>query len=236
MPLSSARATSASPRLCLAASALILVASLVQTPRARAAPGAPSPDKQARELFQKAEISFNLGKFVEALADYQAAYQAKPLAPFLFNVAQCYRNMQDYERARFFFRRYLALDPRTPNRRMVDDLISEMSGKLENGKNDGKTDATALALSVPAAGGASAMRDDAATRLNLSASAPASPTGLAIATDGGRAAPDARPPAIYKRWWFWAGVGALAVGATAVAIATARPGAPHGSLATIDGR
>ena len=32
---------------------------------------------------------------------------------FLFNIAQCYRNMQSYERARFFFRRYLALDPHT---------------------------------------------------------------------------------------------------------------------------
>jgi len=88
-------------------------------------------EKHAREMFQRAEMSFNLGKFSDALADYQAAYQAKPLPAFLFNIAQCYRNMQDYERARFFYRRYLALDPRTANRRLVEDLIGEMSKLVE---------------------------------------------------------------------------------------------------------
>src|SRR5262245_7066322 len=84
----------------------------------------------APRLFHKAELSFNVGKFAEALTDYQAAYEAKPLNGFLFNIAQCYRNLGDYERARFFFRRYLSLEPRAPNRRRVEALIDEMSKKL----------------------------------------------------------------------------------------------------------
>src|SRR4029077_11428061 len=92
------------------------------------------------ELFQRAEKSFNLGRFSEALADYQSAYEAQPLPEFLFNIAQCYRNMQSYERARFFFRRYLALDPHTPNRRLVEDLIAEMTRELDKADKAEKSD------------------------------------------------------------------------------------------------
>src|SRR3954447_17257338 len=107
---------------------LAFMVMVVAAPRPAAAANA---DKEARALFQRAEMSFNLGKFPEALNDYQAAYQAKPLSGFLFNIAQCYRNMGNYERARFFYRRYLALEPHTSNRRLVDDLIAEMTRLME---------------------------------------------------------------------------------------------------------
>src|SRR5438270_3474135 len=114
---------------------------LLKLHAAQAAPaGGSSDERQARELFQNAEKSFNLGRFPEALADYQAAYEAKPLPAFLFNIAQCYRNMQSYERARFFFRRYLALDPRTTNRRLVEDLIAEMTRELDKSEKSEKTE------------------------------------------------------------------------------------------------
>ena len=121
------------PRSVMAFGLLALLTTSPGGPGLRqAVAAAPSAaEKHARELFQRAEMSFNLGKFSDALADYQAAYQAKPLPAFLFNIAQCYRNMQDYERARFFYRRYLALDPRTANRRLVEDLIGEMSKLVE---------------------------------------------------------------------------------------------------------
>src|SRR5579872_4509216 len=89
-------------------------------------------EAQAREHFRAAEIDFNLGKFTEALASYQAAYQAKPLPAFMFNIAQCYRNMGKYERARFFYRRYLTLEPKSPNRRVVTDLIAEVTRLMKN--------------------------------------------------------------------------------------------------------
>src|SRR6478609_110404 len=100
--------------------ALVLVAALGGAARAEGeAPKGETKkggdEQEARRLFAKAELSFIVGKFAEALTDYQAAYEAKPLTGFLFNIAQCYRNMGDYERARFFFRRYLSLEPRSSN-------------------------------------------------------------------------------------------------------------------------
>src|SRR5437868_11892187 len=110
---------------------LVLVVALAAAPLATARAEGTDADKEARRLFQKAELSFNVGKFAEALTDYQAAYEAKPLPGFLFNIAQCYRNLGDYERARFFFRRYLTLEPKSPNRRRVESLIDEMTKKID---------------------------------------------------------------------------------------------------------
>ena len=66
--------------------------------------------RPGRVRFEMAETKFNLGRFEEAAADYQAAYEAEPLPAFLFNLGQCYRNLGNYERAQFYFRRYVQLD------------------------------------------------------------------------------------------------------------------------------
>jgi tetratricopeptide (TPR) repeat protein len=108
--------------------ALVLVA---LAPVARAAPKRPAPvydqkqEKEARAHFDRAERAFNLRRFDEALAGYQAAYEALPLPAFLFNIAQCHRNLGNRDQAVFFYQRYLTLDPEAPNRRIVEDLIAE---------------------------------------------------------------------------------------------------------------
>ena len=98
---------------------------------ARAGARRPGP---GRALFEQAEAKFNLGRFDEALTDYQAAYEVEPLPAFLFNIGQCYRNMGNYERAQFFFRRYTALDPRSPNRPAAERLIAEMDRMAEENR------------------------------------------------------------------------------------------------------
>jgi tetratricopeptide (TPR) repeat protein len=204
-----------------------------------------SGEKEARELFQKAEMSFNLGKFADALADYQAAYQAKPLPGFLFNIAQCYRHMQDYERARFFYRRYLALDAHTSNRPLVEDLITEMTHLIERTEQaklvpppvtvapPTEPPPTTGAVLPPAAPATVAIAP------TLEPAAAVEPAPL-IAVSPAADAPDttkapARRP-IYKRWWFWGAVGAAVVGAGVITLAATRDDAPSASLGTIDAR
>jgi tetratricopeptide (TPR) repeat protein len=229
MPPSPARVSG--PVLSVVASALLVLAGALGTPTALAATPASAPaptaaaassgEHQARELFQRAEKSFNLGRFDEALIDYQAAYQAKELPAFLFNIAQCYRNLHDYERARFFYRRYLALDPRSSNRRLVEDLIAEMTRAIDKGEGG-----PALAPAQTTTGGATATA-------NL-APAPTPSTPVLLAQDGATVPATAHPT--YKRWWFWTGVGALVTGAVVAGILVSRPGTQQGSLGTINAR
>src|ERR1700747_869924 len=108
----------------------LLGLSLAAVRVAQGQPAEPAPDSSeqvAREHFRQAEIDFTLGKFEDALHGYQAAYEAKPLTAFLFNIAQCYRNLGDYERARFFYKGYLTLEPKTPHRRRGNELIVEVT-------------------------------------------------------------------------------------------------------------
>jgi tetratricopeptide (TPR) repeat protein len=201
---------------------------------AQAADGAPESESTARELFRKAEISFNLGKFPEALRDYQAAYEAKPLPGFLFNIAQCYRHMGNYERARFFYRRYLALDPKTPNRRLVTDLITEVTQKMDSAPTPGAAAAGSTAT-TPALGVASPT-DNAALALTPTAAANATaPTlmtdpNMVTATPG----PTSRP--VYKRWWFWTGIAAVVAGGVVATVLLTRSDPAHGTLPPINAR
>jgi tetratricopeptide (TPR) repeat protein len=235
-------------------SAAILVALHAAAPLARAAEPDAAPaqsgndEREARRLFQKAELSFNLGKFEEALADYQAAYQAKPLNGFLFNIAQCYRNLGNWERARFFYRRYLTLEPRSPNRHRVEDLVAEMSDKIEKQQAQAApaptppppTPAPAPATTEPPAAPVApapvepvAGPGAAAPEPKLDAPAPASSDATTLVSTP--AEPEATP--VYKRWWFWGGVGAVVVGGAVAAILLTRPETKTpGTLDPIDAR
>jgi tetratricopeptide (TPR) repeat protein len=101
------------------------------TPSAKAPAKDPKKEKQARGEFEKAERAFNLGRFQEALTGYRAAYDSLPLPAFLFNIAQCYRNLGDGEQAIFFYQRYLSLEPDAPNRNVVEELVVEQRRQLE---------------------------------------------------------------------------------------------------------
>jgi tetratricopeptide (TPR) repeat protein len=192
---------------------LILVAAL--EPGGSASDAARTEDRPARLLFERAETKFNLGNFEAALADYQAAYEIEPLPGFLFNIGQCYRNLGDHERARFFYRRFLIVDPRTPNRRQTEKLIAEMSRRIDEPK-DG----------APAPIGAA--RSDQPTTMPA-AFAPA------IRQPEGKADNPPDEPRFYRRPWFWIGVGgALAAGVVAGFLLTRDD--PRGTLPSIDAR
>jgi len=200
-------------------------------------------EKQARALYDRAEKSFDLGKFGDALADYQSAYEAKPLPGFLFNIAQCYRNMGKCERARFFFRRYLALEPHAPNRFRVEELIAEMSKQLEAqaaspapAVEPKPVEAPPLVTPLaPAPPAAPPPPPPAAVRAEP---APATPTG-AVPVVTATAPPPAQrePQPLWRRWWFWTGVGAVVAGGVAATFLLTRPEIhTPGSLDPIDGR
>jgi tetratricopeptide (TPR) repeat protein len=85
--------------------------------------------RTARRHFDSADKLFALGRFDEALVQYQKAFDAKPIPDFLFNIGQCYRNLNDYDNAIFSFRKFLTLDPETERRASVEQLIDELEAK-----------------------------------------------------------------------------------------------------------
>ena len=90
--------------------------------------------KAAKRHFDRGEKLFALGKFDEALDEYQKAFDAKPIPDFLFNIGQCYRNLGDYQQAIFSFKKYLKLEPDAPDKDKVERLIDALEEKQERGE------------------------------------------------------------------------------------------------------
>jgi tetratricopeptide (TPR) repeat protein len=174
---------------------------------------APVAPTSARALFDRAEVKFNLGNFQGAAADYQAAYELDHRPALLFDVGQCYRNLGDYEHARFYYRRFLTLDPRTPTRRDTERLIDLMSKRLdEQAAAPGRMD-----VSMRQPGGD-----------------PSGPPSFAPSLQRTEQ-PDTRERPIYSRKWFWISVAGVVAGGVAAGFLLSRDD-PHGSLPSIDVR
>ena len=87
--------------------------------------------RAARRHFDRGQKLFTLGKFDQALDEYQKAFDASPIPDFLYNIGQCHRNLGNYEQAIFSFKRFLQLDPEAENRDKVEIIIDELEDKLE---------------------------------------------------------------------------------------------------------
>jgi tetratricopeptide (TPR) repeat protein len=108
---------------------LLLCALVVATPRARVAWADDPATRTAQRAFDKGDKLFALGRFDEALEQYQKAFDAKPIPDMLFNIGQCYRNLNDYDSAIFSFRKFLTLAPETERRQAVEQLIDELEAR-----------------------------------------------------------------------------------------------------------
>lgn len=125
---------------------------LVATVASAAAPkpdvaGKEDPKAAARVLFDYAQREYDLGNFNDALGGYSEAYRLVPEPALLFNIGQCHRQLAQYERAAFFYRRYLALDPDSPDAPLVKELIQTMEAK--QAEQEQKAAAAKTALAVP---------------------------------------------------------------------------------------
>lgn len=85
----------------------------------------------AREHYQKATAFFDLGKYQEAIKEFEAAYEAKNDPAFLYNLAQAHRLAGNPEQALRFYRTYLRRNPNPPNRADIDDRIKQLEKLVE---------------------------------------------------------------------------------------------------------
>jgi tetratricopeptide (TPR) repeat protein len=68
---------------------------------------------------------YDLGYFEQALREAEQAYRLYPLAQILFNIGQCHRALKHWDKAAFFYERYLQKLPDAPNRERVEQLLAE---------------------------------------------------------------------------------------------------------------
>lgn len=146
----------------------------------------------ARAAYEQGMRSYNLAEYGKALDAFKEAYRVYPDASFLFNIGQCYRQLNDKPNAIRFYRTYLREAPNAPNRDEVTRLVSSLERALAEEQMAKPQPSAAPAVSAAAA---------PSPRPELIASAPVS-------------RPQKKP--LVNRGWFW---GTIVGGVAAVGLA-----------------
>jgi tetratricopeptide (TPR) repeat protein len=223
---------------------LLLVLGLVPLSASAQAPSEEAKTA-ARAKFAEGNAFYEQGNYRQALASFDAAYSLVPLPAFLFNVAQCHRQLGSYERAATFYRRYLALSPKEPpNAPLVKGLITEMDTQAEASRRAEKEKTAAKPKPERAkapAGRAPEVRSppkqdvplrEAERQAVANAARPSvAPAALAPVP----AVQEAREP-LTRKWWVWAGAGAALLLTGGVVYAVTAPDPRPTSLGTVSSR
>jgi len=211
---------------------------------------------EARRHYEEGTKAYNLGEYPRAIAEFKAAYNAKPDPLLLYNIAQSFRLGNDASQALFFYRSFLRNMPNASNRKEVEGRIRTLEKQVEKQVEEQKKDAPAPVVVPPASTvpppppsqpgpvTAAGPPPAVAPAPPVVASSPP-PTTVAPTTPvPGAPAPQATTPVdltapaseepapsapFYKRWWFWTGIGALVVIGIAAKSHDKPPGSTLGS-------
>jgi tetratricopeptide (TPR) repeat protein len=144
-------------------------------------------EQKARVLFADGQKAYDVGEFERALSLYSEAYKLKTLPGFLFNIAQCHRQLGNFERASFFFGRFIDNSkPAAPNVELARELMTDMERRqAEKAAAKAKSDAPIAPPLTPVEVGAF----------------PPPPS------------PAVEPEPLTKKAWFWVVIGGAVVAA-----------------------
>jgi tetratricopeptide (TPR) repeat protein len=88
----------------------------------------------AREHYQKGTSNYDLGRYADAIKEFEAAYEIKNDPALLYNLAQSHRLAGNSEQALHFYRTYLRYVPKAPNRAEIESRIAQLDQQV-NQKN-----------------------------------------------------------------------------------------------------
>lgn len=114
--------------------ALVAGASLVTASIDPTAAYAQSGDTQAKaeEYYNKGDAAYNLGRFEEAIEWFTKAYEAWPLAEFLYNIAQSYRQLGNCKQALFFYKRFKSLKEKDKDSPLTKKQADEVNAFIKD--------------------------------------------------------------------------------------------------------
>lgn len=85
--------------------------------------GDDTPEGQYDARMAAGRKAYSRGDYEAAITEFQAAFEAKPDAAALYNIAKSYERLARYEEAIDYFEQYLALEPEAPDRADVEETI-----------------------------------------------------------------------------------------------------------------
>ena len=108
-----------------------------------------SSKDRARQHYRKATQLYDIGRWDEAIAEYEKAYALHEDPSLLFNMAQTCRRKGDLKRALDLYKNYLVKEPESPLRSEVEDRIRTLKAQVEQGEQSNEAQKPA-AVAPPA--------------------------------------------------------------------------------------
>lgn len=165
---------------------------------------------KARAAFRLANQHYSLGEYQEALAAFKEAYRNYEDPSFLFNIAQCQRQLDQRAEAIRAYRMYLVYAPDASNRDEVRQLIGRLERELE---------AERATKAAPPPGvqppSTQPVAEPSPARVETAKSPTSSTPSLTLTA---ASAPRRETPT-YKKWWVWTLVGVAVAGGAAAGLA-----------------
>lgn len=190
-------------------SVLLVLQPLLPSVASAAAPTA-QDRKASRLAFGRAQEAYEAGRFEEALTGYREANERMSNPAFIFNMAQCYRQLGAHDEALAHYQRYLDASPTAKNRTVVEAHIQDLQ--------------TAIAQRPPPK---PVLTPSDELMLQQQEQQRREEEAAALA-----AAPAATP--IYQTWWFWTAAAVVAGGvATGVVLSQGGDSLPPASLGDV---
>jgi len=184
---------------------------------ARPAPRSDDPNAaEAKRLFAEGTAAYNLAEYATAIDKYKAAYKLVANPYLIYNIAQAYRLAKDFENALTFYDSFLTQLPAAPNRAEVEGFMTDLRKQIAARDLAAATPPKSV-VGEPQPSPSPDTKIPSPARVGDSVYGSRAPAPAAAVDRGGR-----RP--LYKKWWFWAGVGAVAAGTVAIVVATSGGG------------
>ena len=90
----------------------------------------PDSKTAAKEHYARGTSYYDLGRYDDAIKEFEAAYQLKNDPAFLYNLAQSYRLAGNEERALHFYKTYLRYVPKAPKRAEIEERIAALERQM----------------------------------------------------------------------------------------------------------
>jgi tetratricopeptide (TPR) repeat protein len=103
-----------------------------------AAPARAEETMSAKEHYNKGTSYYDLGRYADAITEFEAAYQIKNDPAILYNLAQSHRLAGNAEQALRFYKTYLRRAPKGPFKSETESFIAQLE-QLVSQKNASQT-------------------------------------------------------------------------------------------------
>ncbi len=117
------------PQVLVVALMISLISAIAS--EGKAAEGTATVAATAKAHFKQGRMHYQLGEYREALNEFKEAYRLKQDPSFLYNIAQCHRQLREYSEAIRLYGNYLREAPDADNRDEVERQIRDLKAAAE---------------------------------------------------------------------------------------------------------